>query len=872
MLLDASRFCSLGCKLAAVPKDSTLTFVPRVASASGGHGAGCNGTNAAKRASAAGPATSHRANGYNAAAAGGDADTWREENGIGNASAAWVQKARTTGKKRVTPEVNTATSSPEISLLAASMEYDNIEDSFGGADSGRILVPYDDDDRLLGERDGDVNALGRPIRVFTYGAATPATPATVESDATATAGDSEREGGPVTAGGSQAADRGKEVADEFYEFTPADYSRLMAGKKEERFLKTKAIRDLEQQQRKAQFKQATIRVRFPDNTVVEAAFAPTDAVAAVRQFVCKCLLQPDLPFFFYTTPPKRRIKNEEEDLYTAQLTPGALLHEQCCRWQFNLHPVNINRPSISIPFEAPQNRWQFKFHPVNINRPFKSIPPVPHHNFPCFPPPLRNPPLRNPPLRNPPLRNPPLRNPPLRNPPLRNPPLRNPPLRNPPLRNPPLRNPPLRNPPLRNPPLRNPPLRNPPLRNPPLRNPPLRNPPLRNPPLRNPPLRNPPLRNPPLRNPPLRNPPLRNPPLRNPPLRNPPLRNPPLRNPPLRNPPLRNPPLRNPPLRNPPLRNPPLRNPPLRNPPLRNPPLRNPPLRNPPLRNPPLRNPPLRNPPLRNPPLRNPPLRNPPLRNPPLRNPPLRNPPLRNPPLRNPPLRNPPLRNPPLRNPLLRNPPLRNPLLTPPPQPPSCTRIATHFLHSRTVPLTLELSASLLHPDVLALKDVPSQPELTLVESSEGSLEKKGEKGKGEVKQQGAAAGTGGAVPGASKDEEGKGEEDCSPTTTLPTQAIHLFPTRPFHPSPSPVSPTLPEPTLDSASPSSLLHPDILALKDVPSQPELTPVEPSEGSLERKDEKGKGEVKQQGVAAGTSGAVRGASKAGLSSKPKWFKR
>ncbi|CAI6009256.1 unnamed protein product [Closterium sp. NIES-65] len=161
MLLDASRFCSLGCKLAAVPKDSTLTFVPRVASASGGHGAGCNGTNAAKRASAAGPATSHRANGYNAAAAGGDADTWREENGIGNASAAWVQKARTTGKKRVTPEVNTATSSPEISLLAASMEYDNIEDSFGGADSGRILVPYDDDDRLLGERDGDVNGDGQ---------------------------------------------------------------------------------------------------------------------------------------------------------------------------------------------------------------------------------------------------------------------------------------------------------------------------------------------------------------------------------------------------------------------------------------------------------------------------------------------------------------------------------------------------------------------------------------------------------------------------------------------------------------------------------------------------------------------------------------
>ncbi|CAI5457670.1 unnamed protein product [Closterium sp. Yama58-4] len=416
MLLDASRFCSLGCKLAAVPKDSTLSFVPRVAPASGGNGAGCNGANASKRASATGPATSHRVNGYNAAAAGGNSDTWKEDNGNGSASAAWVQKARTTGKKLVTPEVNTATSSPEVSLLAASMEYDNTEDSFGGADSGGILVADDDDDRLLVERDVDgdgdgqcdgsfvwsqrgfgggkrvrvekyphttnfpqlvpisspfsypdgspsspprlgfsppstpsltsnrrrkgvpqrsplsdvLATLGLPIRVFTYGAATPATPATpapFESDAAATAGDGEREGGPATAeGGSQAVDAGREAGDDFYEFTPADYSRLMAGKKEERFLKTKAIRDLEQQQRKAQFKQAIIRVRFPDNTVVEAAFVPTDAVASVRQLVRKCLLQPDLPFFFYTTPPKRRIKNEEEDLYSAQLTPGALLH------------------------------------------------------------------------------------------------------------------------------------------------------------------------------------------------------------------------------------------------------------------------------------------------------------------------------------------------------------------------------------------------------------------------------------------------------------------------------------------------------------------------------------------------------------------
>ncbi|CAI5956321.1 unnamed protein product [Closterium sp. NIES-65] len=836
-----------------------------------------------------------------------------------------------------------------------------------------------------------VAALGRPIRVFTYGAATPATPATVESDATATAGDSEREGGPVTAGGSQAADRGKEVADEFYEFTPADYSRLMAGKKEAYHQSPLHSQyHLRSPFFPSQPLQAIIRVRFPDIAVVVAAFAPTDAVAAVRQplpprefeslinntvvkvlcftpshpsqlfqAIIRVIIRvrfPDDTVAEVAVAPTNEPSPPPLHLFLPLSTPpgdyqsplsgqhsggGGLRPHGCCSGSAAVcvqvsattgpaflllssaaggSSTSILSTSTALPYRSLLRRLKTggslnsilststalsnQSHPSPT-----TTSPVFHHLSATH---LSATHLSATHLSATHLSATHLSATHLSATHLSATHLSATHLSATHLSATHLsathlfRNPPLRNPPLRNPPLRNPPLRNPPLRNPPLRNPPLRNPPLRNPPLRNPPLRNPPLRNPPLRNPPLRNPPLRNPPLRNPPLRNPPLRNPPLRNPPLRNPPLRNPPLRNPPLRNPPLRNPPLRNPPLRNPPLRNPPLRNPPLRNPPLRNPPLRNPPLRNPPLRNPPLRNPPLRNPPLRNPPLRNPPLRNPPLRNPPLRNPPLRNPPLRNPPLRNPLLRNPPLRNPLLTPPPQPPSCTRIATHFLHSRTFlrnrssllhsvrtflhsrtfpctrcfhlfpppvrPTPPELSASLLHPDVLALKDVPSQPELTLVESSEGSLEKKGEKGKGEVKQQGAAAGTGGAVPGASKDEEGKGEEDCSPTTTLPTQAIHLFPTRPFHPSPSPVSPTLPEPTLDSASPSSLLHPDILALKDVPSQPELTPVEPSEGSLERKDEKGKGEVKQQGVAAGTSGAVRGASKAGLSSKPKWFKR
>eukprot|EP00475_Leptophrys_vorax_P014754 TRINITY_DN21021_c3_g3_i1.p1 TRINITY_DN21021_c3_g3~~TRINITY_DN21021_c3_g3_i1.p1 ORF type:complete len:169 (+),score=19.17 TRINITY_DN21021_c3_g3_i1:78-509(+) len=52
------------------------------------------------------------------------------------------------------------------------------------------------------------------------------------------------------------------------------------------------------------------------------------------------MARPDTPFFFFTTPPKRRVQNESEDLYTAQLTPGAMLH------------LGLEGPQAAIPAAA----------------------------------------------------------------------------------------------------------------------------------------------------------------------------------------------------------------------------------------------------------------------------------------------------------------------------------------------------------------------------------------------------------------------------------------------------------------------------------------------------------------------------------------
>ncbi|KAK4746683.1 hypothetical protein SAY87_025720 [Trapa incisa] len=117
-----------------------------------------------------------------------------------------------------------------------------------------------------------------------------------------------------------------EEMDEFYEFTAEDYYRITASRKEDKFLKTKKIREAEEAARRSKLTKSIMRVRFPDNITLEATFHPSEKIQSLVDLLKKVLAQPGLPFYLYTTPPKKQIKDTSIDFYTAGFIPGAIVY------------------------------------------------------------------------------------------------------------------------------------------------------------------------------------------------------------------------------------------------------------------------------------------------------------------------------------------------------------------------------------------------------------------------------------------------------------------------------------------------------------------------------------------------------------------
>ncbi|XP_020596957.1 plant UBX domain-containing protein 1 isoform X2 [Phalaenopsis equestris] len=146
------------------------------------------------------------------------------------------------------------------------------------------------------------NELGHEIRVFTN---------------TATSGSSNEVSAPPD-----------DEPDDFYDFTPEDYYRIISDKlgAQSHILKTRKIREAEAAARKARVTKAVIRLQFPDNYILEAKFQPSEKIQSLVDLLMKVLAQPDLPFYLYTTPPKEKIKDFLKDFYSAGFAPGAIVY------------------------------------------------------------------------------------------------------------------------------------------------------------------------------------------------------------------------------------------------------------------------------------------------------------------------------------------------------------------------------------------------------------------------------------------------------------------------------------------------------------------------------------------------------------------
>ncbi|XP_043704495.1 plant UBX domain-containing protein 1-like [Telopea speciosissima] len=178
--------------------------------------------------------------------------------------------------------------------------------------------PMDDADIAKTKFAAMAEELGREIRVF--------------------------ETSPTSLDGSVTMTSSEDEPDDFYEFTAEDYFRLLATKKEDKFLKTRKIREAEETARRSRITKAIIRVRFPDNCTLEVKFHSSEALQSLIDLLLKVVARPDLPFYIYTTPPKKRIVDLSQDFYSAGLIPGAIVY-----FSYDVQKGD-NAPETSVPF------------------------------------------------------------------------------------------------------------------------------------------------------------------------------------------------------------------------------------------------------------------------------------------------------------------------------------------------------------------------------------------------------------------------------------------------------------------------------------------------------------------------------------------
>ncbi|CDH59560.1 hypothetical protein RO3G_02662 [Lichtheimia corymbifera JMRC:FSU:9682] len=119
-----------------------------------------------------------------------------------------------------------------------------------------------------------------------------------------------------------------ELPESFYKLSPNEVKSLYQSHVERREnlenrpLKTQKIRVAEEQERMKKYPKTTIRVRFPDSTMLQATFKSSERVRDLYDFVQSTLETPSRKFLL-CLPPRSKLIEPELTLYKAGLAPAS---------------------------------------------------------------------------------------------------------------------------------------------------------------------------------------------------------------------------------------------------------------------------------------------------------------------------------------------------------------------------------------------------------------------------------------------------------------------------------------------------------------------------------------------------------------------
>ena len=112
--------------------------------------------------------------------------------------------------------------------------------------------------------------------------------------------------------------------DEAIESTQA--LKFLAENERNQKFRNKRQEELDKLQKQQVYTTALIRIRFPDDYVIQGTFGALERIEAVYDFVKEHLAYQDRPFYLYETPPKRVLKEMTSTLKASRLVPSGMLY------------------------------------------------------------------------------------------------------------------------------------------------------------------------------------------------------------------------------------------------------------------------------------------------------------------------------------------------------------------------------------------------------------------------------------------------------------------------------------------------------------------------------------------------------------------
>ena len=102
----------------------------------------------------------------------------------------------------------------------------------------------------------------------------------------------------------------------------ADVHRLTNGT-----MMTRKMRDAHAAKRMSRFRKVLIRILFPDRMAIQGIFTPQSTVRNVQRFVRAALLDArNTRFHMFVVPPKMKLTNLDDTLWSQGFVPAALIH------------------------------------------------------------------------------------------------------------------------------------------------------------------------------------------------------------------------------------------------------------------------------------------------------------------------------------------------------------------------------------------------------------------------------------------------------------------------------------------------------------------------------------------------------------------